>query len=139
MAHDHSHDTSSGAARRRLGLVLAITATLAVAELVGGLRSHSLTLLADAGHMASDVAALGLALFAAWVADRPSPPHRTFGSQRAEILAALANAVLLAVVMISVVREAFVRLHAAVAPDPAPMFVLGVLGLAGNLAGVVLL
>jgi cobalt-zinc-cadmium efflux system protein len=116
--------------------VLVITATLMVVEFIGGLMSGSLTLLADAGHMLSDVGALGLALFAAWMADRPSPPRRTFGAERAEILAAFVNAVLLSVVMVSVVREAIVRLRAPVPPDIGPMFAIGALGLLGNVAGL---
>lgn len=125
--------------RRRLAAVLAVTAFLAVAEAIGGLWSGSLTLLADAGHMASDCAALALALFAAWVADRPAPPRQTFGAQRAEILAAVANAVLLTVVMVSVIHAAIGRLHTPAPPASGPMFLLGALGLAGNLFGVLVL
>jgi cobalt-zinc-cadmium efflux system protein len=86
--------------------------------------------------MLSDVGALGLALFAAWMADRPSPPRRTFGAQRAEILAAFVNAVLLALVMLSIVREAIVRLRSPAPLDVGTMFAIGVLGLAGNVAGL---
>jgi len=139
MGHDHSHAATSAAGpvmRRRLAVVLAVTAALAVAEFAGGLWSGSLTLLADAGHMASDCAALGLALFAAWVAERPAPPRQTFGAQRAEILAAVANAVLLAVVMIAVIHEAIGRLRTPAPPDAGPMFVLGALGLAANLVSI---
>jgi cobalt-zinc-cadmium efflux system protein len=70
------------------------------------------------------------------MASRPSPPRRTFGAQRAEILAALLNAVLLSVVMLSIAREAIVRLGNPVAPDVGPMFAIGVLGLLGNVAGL---
>ena len=89
--------------------------------------------------MLSDVGGLGMALFAAWVGERPASPRRTFGSQRAEILAALANAVLLGLVMVSVVRGALLRLQHPALPDVGPMFVLGVLGLLGNVAGILLL
>ncbi len=141
MSHDHAHSRQAALpnARRRLTIVLVIAATLAVAELVGGLATGSLTLLADAGHMLSDVGGLGMALFAAWFAERPASPRRTFGSQRAEILAALANAVLLGLVMVSVVRGALLRLQHPAPPDVGPMFVLGVLGLLGNVAGILLL
>ena len=122
--------------RRRLTAVLVITATLAVVEVIGGFVTGSLALLADAGHMLSDVGALGLALFAAWMVSRPSPPRRTFGAQRAEILAALVNAVLLSVVMLSIVREAIQRLGNPVAPDVGPMAAIGALGLLGNVAGL---
>ena len=134
MAHDHAaayaHANDGPGMRRRLGAVLAVTAALGIAEAIGGWRSGSLALWADAGHMASDCAALGLALFAAWVADRPAPARQTFGAQRAEILAAVANAVLLAVVMISVIHAAVGRLRAPAPPDAGPMFWLGALGLA---------
>src|SRR6185295_7299631 len=81
------------AASRRLGLVLGLTAVYAVAEVIGGWLSHSLALLADAGHMLTDVMALALALFAAWSARRPPDLARTYGYRRAEILAALFNGV----------------------------------------------
>lgn len=143
MAHDHAaayaQASRGGSMRRRLGAVLAVTAALGIAEAIGAWRSGSLALWADAGHMASDCAALALALFAAWVADRPAPARQTFGAQRAEILAAVANAVLLAVVMISVIHAALGRLRAPAPPDAGPMFLLGALGLAGNLFGVLLL
>jgi cobalt-zinc-cadmium efflux system protein len=73
------------------------------------------------------------------MAERPASPRRTFGSQRAEILAAVANAVLLAVVMVSVIREAILRFGDPQPPASGPMFVLGALGLAGNIAGIWLL
>jgi len=137
VAHTHPSDFAGATRiRRRLTTVLVITAILAVVEVVGGIVTGSLTLLADAGHMLSDVGALGLALFAAWMVARPSPPRRTFGAQRAEILAALVNGVLLGLVMVSVVREAFVRLRHPAPPDVGPMFAIGMLGLLGNLAGL---
>jgi cobalt-zinc-cadmium efflux system protein len=141
VSHDHAHGDQAAlpSARRRLTIVLVIAAVLAVAELAGGLATGSLTLLADAGHMMSDVGGLGMALFAAWVAERPASPRRTFGSQRAEILAAMANAVLLALVMVSVVRGAVLRFEHPAPPDVGPMFVLGTLGLLANIGGILLL
>jgi cobalt-zinc-cadmium efflux system protein len=91
-------------------LVLALTAVTTVIEIIGGLLSHSLALLADAGHMATDVLALGLAVFAAWFASRPPDRGRTFGYQRAEILAALINGVVLVVICGFIFWEAFRRL-----------------------------
>ncbi|MFI5165501.1 MAG: cation diffusion facilitator family transporter [Thermoanaerobaculales bacterium] len=76
---------------RPLALTMALTAATMVAEFVGGLLTGSLALLADAGHMLTDVAALGLSLFAAWAAQRPATPSRTYGFYRMEILAALVN------------------------------------------------
>ncbi len=95
MSDDHSHGTATGQHRNRLVAVLAITVTILVVELIGGLVSGSLALLADAGHMFTDAVGVGLALLAASFAARPVTPERTFGYQRSEILAAVANAVLL--------------------------------------------
>ncbi len=74
-----------------MAIVLVLTATITVVELVGGILTGSLALLADAVHMLSDNVALSLALVAVWLAGRPSTPERSFGYQRAEILAALVN------------------------------------------------
>src|SRR5215211_7864476 len=90
--------------------VLLLTASFTVAEVVGGLLTGSLALLADAGHMLSDNLSLGLALFAAWLAQRPATPNKSFGYRRAEILAALANGVTLVAVSIWVFVEAYSRL-----------------------------
>jgi cobalt-zinc-cadmium efflux system protein len=140
MAHVHAHghatgwDPATGAgARRRLAFVLTISCVLMVIEAIGGLVTGSLTLLADAGHMLSDVGALGFALFASWFAARPSPPRNTFGYQRIEILAAQINAMMLGLVLFFVVREAFARLQHPPEIDLLPMALLGVLGLCGNL------
>ena len=81
--------------RRRLTLALAITAVVMLVELIGGWIAGSLALLADAAHMLADVAALGLALIAAWIAQRPATPQRSFGYLRLEILAALVNGAVL--------------------------------------------
>jgi cobalt-zinc-cadmium efflux system protein len=145
MAHTHieagwSADPQHAVgARRRLMLVLCISLVLMVVEAVGGLMTGSLALLADAGHMLSDVGAIGLALFAAWFAARPSPPRNTFGYQRMEILAAQVNAVLLALVLFFVAREAILRLRQPLDVDVGPMAFLGVIGLAGNLISARLL
>lgn len=92
--------------RRRLFLVLILALSYAVIELVGGLWTGSLALLADSLHMVSDVAALALSLLAVWMAARPASKRRTFGNSRAEILAALANGLGLAVVAV------FISVHA---------------------------
>ena len=100
------------AAQRRLTWVLALTLAYTVAEVAGGIASNSLALLADAGHMATDVLALGLAVLAGWFAVRPPDHGRTFGYQRAEILAALANGVILVVVCGFIFWEAVHRMSA---------------------------
>src|SRR5688572_23041784 len=90
--HDHDAHGPNGVDRsRRLAIALAITATFLLAEVAGGILTNSLALLADAGHMATDVGALALALFAIWLARRPATAERSFGYLRAEILAALVN------------------------------------------------
>ena len=96
--HGHGHAAGRAADRRRLHLVLGITAVVLVVELVGAYLASSLALLADAGHLATDAAAVVLALGASYVAARPGGPRSTFGYHRAEILAALANAIVLLVV-----------------------------------------
>jgi len=117
--HDHARDGQSTIqvgsprdARRRLAWVLVLTLAYMAAEIVGGLASNSLALLADAGHMATDALALGLAVLAGWFAMRPPDPGRTFGYQRAEILAALTNGVILVVVCGFIFWEAVHRFAA---------------------------
>jgi cobalt-zinc-cadmium efflux system protein len=109
MTHAHQHG-SRARSRRALALVLVLTAAYTVAELVAGLLTGSLALLADAGHMLGDVGALGLALGAAWLAGRPATPDRSFGFQRAEILAALVNGLVLVAIAIWIFVEAIGRL-----------------------------
>jgi cobalt-zinc-cadmium efflux system protein len=111
LAHFHPPEGASGAAvRGRLGLVLAITALYAAAEVIGGLLSGSLALLADAGHMLTDIMALTLALVAARLSRRPADPARTYGYKRVEILAALFNGVALVVIALFILLEAWERL-----------------------------
>lgn len=133
--HSHGHEHSRlRADRRALAVALALVAAFMVVEVVAGLLADSLAVLADAGHMLSDTASLALALFAAWLAGRPPTPQRSFGYRRAEILAALANGVLLVVVAIWIFIEAVRRLS-----DPPDVvggwvLVIGVIGLVVNLA-----
>ena len=96
--------------RRRLAIVLALTVAITVLEVVGGILTGSLALLADAVHMLSDNLALGLALAAVWLAGRPSTPERTFGYQRAEVLAALVNGITLVALAIWIFVAAYGRL-----------------------------
>ncbi len=103
---------AEGSPSRRLAVVLALTAAYMVAEAVGGWRAHSLALLADAGHMLSDVAALALSLFAAWIAQRPATPARSYGYHRTEIIAALANASTLIAISVWICIEAYHRIGA---------------------------
>src|SRR4029453_8600514 len=107
MAHDHQHSDggAEGANSRRLSLTLALVVVYMGAEIVGGLVANSLALLADAGHMLSDAGALGLTLFAMRFARRPASAKRTYGSYRAEILAALINGATLVAVAIYIFVE----------------------------------
>jgi cobalt-zinc-cadmium efflux system protein len=89
--------------------VLLLTVSFTVVEVIGGLVSNSLALLADAGHMLADIMALTLALLAAWTARRPPDASRTYGYQRVEILAALFNGVALIVIALFILREAWER------------------------------
>ncbi len=107
--HAHGHSDPRSQNRRRLLLVLGLALSYALIELVGGLLTGSLALLADSLHMVSDVAALALSLLAVWMAARPASGRRTFGNSRAEILAALANGLALAVVAVFISVHAFER------------------------------
>jgi cobalt-zinc-cadmium efflux system protein len=116
-AHSHGigHSHAADAPVRNLRIALILTALLLVAELVGGLLSNSIALLADAGHMLTDVAALSLALFVAWFSRQPETPERTFGYLRAEILAAFVNGATLLLISAWILWEAVTRLGA---PEP---------------------
>jgi cobalt-zinc-cadmium efflux system protein len=117
---------------RRILVALCVNAALVVAEVVGGLVSHASALLADAGHNLTDVAALGLALFALRWAARPRSEARSFGNHRATILAALANAVALALVTISIIVLAVFRLVHPVPVDGATLAAVAGAALAVN-------
>ena len=135
-AHPHSHPGphvhGRAASRRALTITLALTAGFTVAEFVGGLLTGSLALLADAAHMLSDDLSLGIALFAIWLAERPSTPRRTFGFQRAEILAALFNGVALVAISIWIFVEAGMRFGDRPEVDAGPMLAIAAAGLAVN-------
>ena len=139
MGHDHGASTAAGAQRGRLTLVLGITVTVLAAEVIGGVLAHSLVLIADAGHMATDAAGIGLSLLAVWFAGRPTSETRTFGYQRAEILAAVVNAVLLFGVGAFILIEAARRLAHPETSTPSLMVVFGIIALAGNAASLALL
>lgn len=142
MTHDHAHgaqDAARSGHLRALAAVLTLTATFTVVELVGGLLTGSLALLADAGHMLSDALSLALALFAVWVARQPPTPQRSFGYRRAEVLAALANGVTLVAISLWVFVEAYQRFRDPPAVLGGGMLAVAVAGLLVNLAGVYLL
>jgi cobalt-zinc-cadmium efflux system protein len=137
MGHGHVHGghdlrTVAGRHRRRLVLVLLISLVILAVEVVGGLLSGSLALLADAAHMLADVGGLALALVAISLAQRPPTLTRTWGLARAEVLAAAVNAVLLLAVAVWVLVEAVGRLAEPPQIATGTMLVFGVVGLAGN-------
>jgi cobalt-zinc-cadmium efflux system protein len=113
-----------------------LTTGFMVAELVGGLLANSLALVADAGHMVSDAAALGLGLIAMWMASHPHTERRTFGFHRAEILAALANGALLMFLSFVVMWQAFARLSRPQEIESGLMLIVAVLGLAVNVVSL---
>ena len=137
--HQHGIDATRESGRRKLTAVLVLTTTFTVAEVVGAILTGSLALLADAGHMLSDDLSLGLALFAAWIASRPATSQRTFGYQRAEILAALFNGVTLVAISIWIFIEAGRRLADPPEVEGELLLVVALLGLAVNVAGFLIL
>ena len=132
MSHNHDHQHFRADDNRRMTIVLGINAVMLAAGVVGGLVFDSLALLADAGHVLADVGAIGLALFAAWLAARPASPQRTFGFRRSEILAALANGLTLVVVAVLVFVEAIIRLSDPPEVQGAGVLAIGAFALAGN-------
>ena len=138
--HGHAHgDHGRGADRRALAIVFALTSTFVVAEVLGGLLTGSLALLADAGHMLSDALSLGIALFAVWLAGRPATPNRSFGYKRAEILAALFNGATLVAISIWIFVEAYGRFFEPPEILGGWMLAVAALGLVVNVAGVMIL
>jgi cobalt-zinc-cadmium efflux system protein len=125
--------------RRHLTMAFGIALALLVVEVVGGIAANSLAVLADAGHVLTDVTGIGLSLAAMWIAGRPATDGRTFGYFRAEILAAVANAVLLVGVAAIIVISAIGRLDDPPEVQAGLMLALGVVGLVANGAAVVLL
>ena len=137
--HDHCGHSHSAANSKRLMLTLCLAAGYMVAEIVGGLISNSLALLADAGHMFSDVASLALSVFAIWISSRPAGSQQTFGYYRAEILAALVNGAALVVVSFFIVYEAWHRFSDPPEVQGGLMMWIAVGGLIVNVIGLVVL
>ena len=135
MTTGHSH-SAAGRDRRSLALVFGLNLVILVIEVLGGIASNSLALLADAGHVFTDVAGIGLALGAIWVAARPASDARSFGWYRAEILAAAINAVLLFGVAGFVLYEAWQRLSEPPQIASGLMLAVALLGGAVNLVSL---
>jgi cobalt-zinc-cadmium efflux system protein len=132
-AHGHNHSATTST-KRRLTAALALAAAYLVAEVIGGLWSGSLALLADAGHMLTDVGGLGLALLALRFSERPATPDRTYGYYRGEILAALANAIVLVLISLYVLYEAYKRFQAPPEVASGIVLIVASIGLVVNVA-----
>jgi len=139
MSHQHAHHAKTRTGKENLRIALAITATWFVIELAGGFYANSLALLADAAHMLTDLAALGLSLFALKISARPATHSKTYGYMRAEILAALANGIFLILIAIYIFYESYQRLWAPEEVKSVPMLVIAATGLAANLVTAALL
>jgi cobalt-zinc-cadmium efflux system protein len=138
--HEHDHKVNArGGDRRALAVVLTLTMSFTAVEVIGGILTGSLALLADAGHMLSDNISLGVALFAAWLAGRPATPEKSFGYRRAEILAALANGMTLVAISVWIFIEAYTRLREPAEVLGGPMLVVATLGLLVNAASAAIL
>lgn len=142
MGHSHSHGAPTehtAGNRKRLKTALILTAIYMVAEVVGGYLSNSLALLADAGHMFSDVAALGLSLAAVGWSQRPATRQRTYGFHRAEIVAALINGATLLAVAVLIAVEAWERMSKPENVDASLMVAVATGGLVINLINLKIL
>ncbi len=129
----HGHDHGRGASARQLTLALVLTSAFLIAEVVGGILTQSLALISDAAHMFTDAAGLAIALAAVKLGERPADAKRTFGYARFEILAATFNAVLLFLVALYILYEAYQRFTSPADVQSLPMLAIATLGLLVNL------
>jgi cobalt-zinc-cadmium efflux system protein len=140
MSHDHGHAaTIREESKSKMLLILGLTSVFMCVEVAAGLYTKSLALLADAGHMLTDVAALLLGLTAVWFASRPATAEKTYGYYRMEILAGLINAVLLCGISGFILFEAYRRINSPPEVSSGPMLVVALIGLAINLISMKLL
>lgn len=140
MGHDHTHSHDHSRVRgKRLWVVIAMTSVIFTAEVVGGLASGSLALLADAGHMLSDAGGLIVAALAMVIGSRPATRRSTYGFRRAEVLAAAVNAGAVCVIAAWIAVSAFRRMGEGVEVETGMMLVIAVIGLVANLVSAVIL
>ena len=132
-SREHTHDHTKGASASSLKIALGLTGVILIAELLGAYFFNSLALLSDAGHMFTDAAALGIALIAVRLGERPADDKRTFGYRRFEVLAAAFNAVLLFVIACFVLYEAVVRFFRPAPVESVGMLEIAAIGLITNL------
>lgn len=135
----HNHRDGRMRQSKRLLVVLALTGAFMVVEVIGGILTGSLAILADAGHMLTDVAALSLSAMAMWIATRPASVEKTYGYHRVEILAAVINAVVLLLLALWILYEAYQRLADPPHVSGAPMVVIALAGLVVNVMSLKLL
>lgn len=132
-SHDHDHDHSAGASGKVLGVAFALTALFMVVEFAGGLLANSLALIADAGHMLTDAAALALAWAAARIATRPADAKRSFGYQRLRVLATFVNGCALLFIVAWIALEAIARLLNPVPVNAKAILWIATIGFGINL------
>ncbi|MFV2065120.1 MAG: cation diffusion facilitator family transporter, partial [Chloroflexota bacterium] len=133
--HEH-HASAAMKDRRSLVIVLGIGITILIVEVIGGILTNSLALLADAGHVLTDVAGVSMALVAIWIAAKPASDERTFGWYRAEIFAAVLNALLLFGVAVFILIEAWRRLSEPQDIASGQMLVIATIGGIANLVAL---
>ncbi len=139
MSHPHEAEHVANVSARTMVLTLVITAVFLAVEVVGGLLSHSLALLSDAGHMLVDILALGISLWAIYTARRPSTSTRTYGFHRVEIMAALANGTILVLVSVLIFYESYQRLVQPPEVKAPIMLIVAGIGLLANVGEIYLL
>jgi cobalt-zinc-cadmium efflux system protein len=135
----HNQEEAQQRNKRGLAAAFIITFAIMLLEIIGGLVSNSLALLSDAGHMFTDAFALGLSLWAIKMAQKPATHHKTFGYHRLEILAALANGILLILISIWIFYEAYQRFFNPPEIKSGVMLIVAVIGLIGNFIGITIL
>lgn len=144
MNHDHEHHHGhchghGSENKKKLAIVLGLTLLYMFAEIIGGFLTNSLALLADAGHMLSDVGALALSFFALWLVQKPASAEKTYGYYRTEILAAFINGIALVIIALYILYEAYIRALTPYHINAAGMISVAVGGLIVNIIGVFLL
>ncbi len=135
----HAHIISNAQIAKRLGVILILTFSYMCAEIIGGYLTNSLALLADAGHMFSDVVAISLSLFANWLSSKPATSKRTYGFVRAEILAAFINGIMLIGIALIIVHKAYLRILTPPEVLAPAMILVATGGLFVNIIGFCLL
>ena len=137
--HSHGHGSLRETGKSRLRVILALTSLFFVVEVLGGLWTNSLALISDAGHMLSDMFALGLSLFAFWLSSKKPSPTKTYGYYRFEVVAAFINGVLLILIALWIFGEACSRFQHPPTVKSIPMLFIAVVGLMINSFGIYLL